>query len=453
MRGFADCPPEIISAFWELVVSPEDIKNFALVSKAIYGVAGPFIEQHHILRKKYLSYAYDPKFPNNMPATLLKDIQMNPHVALYVEKLFIQDYVTEFNGDVWQTPREDSVSWDEGYPEENLELFRQQIRSSVFVPSEKAPYWIGHLNEGDEATIIALLLTLLPNLQTLLINNAEDDYILGTVSRLVNDPGAELLSKLTRVELNYDSSVPHQDMHSVALFARLPSIQTITGTGIISTDSEGTIHKDLLVPYKSSGLEELSFGLCGISTKDLFDLLEGIKALKKFEYTCPRGVYKQQEYSSDPFDPFLIRAALLSHARHSLESLTLFQTNGTQTYVGNLQMFKALKILCIEYDRRHRIEEENPTKFLDTLPTSIEKIELFGVNSGCTIHLDNFIPCLLEAKTLRLTKLNELCYETQTYENFTQLIGCHRERVNELSIACEQKGVSFEIGGPSKPSD
>ena len=64
-----------------------------------------------------------------------------------------------------------------------------------------------------------------------------------------------------------------------------------------------------------SNISELTIIGNGPSSKNLFEILGGLKALKRFAYLEPAA--------SQDFDPFWIRAALIAYARHSLEHLII----------------------------------------------------------------------------------------------------------------------------------
>ncbi len=44
MANFSKLPNELIIQIWGYVIDPDDVENFALVSKCIYGLAAPIFE-------------------------------------------------------------------------------------------------------------------------------------------------------------------------------------------------------------------------------------------------------------------------------------------------------------------------------------------------------------------------------------------------------------------------
>ncbi|KAL2056539.1 hypothetical protein ABVK25_002933 [Lepraria finkii] len=105
------------------------------------------------------------------------------------------------------------------------------------------------------------------------------------------------------------------------------------------------------MPLHILNISELTVTGNGPSSKDLFEILGGFKALKRFVYFEPAA--------SQDFDRFWIRAALFAYARHSLEHL-IIQPPGVykgQGCMGDLRGFERLRTL--ETDCKSLVEPDH----------------------------------------------------------------------------------------------
>lgn len=177
MASFSALPNELVSEVAGYVM-PEDIENFSLISKGVYDVVLPLLEEHRVLKKRYSAfqnlekvefdgynpgsrYLVDPDTFNlsdeiytMSKSKLLAEILTSHRVALYIKELRMWG---PFEG--WQPKFTSHVS----YTKEQLALFKQAL--STYVLPSKLETWIEELESGNENPIISLLLILLPNLK------------------------------------------------------------------------------------------------------------------------------------------------------------------------------------------------------------------------------------------------------------------------------------------------
>lgn len=166
MTGFNDLPNEIVLKLWHHVLPPDDIASFALVSKRIFALATPSLKEHHRLKSKYAVLENERSEDGSMLAHLLKDVLLYPYIAFYVKNIHICDWHT-----CWEDPRLFQELDDMGnyashvpYPELDMKLFKDSIRKAKNLFPRKKDFWIRLLENGHEDPILALLLSLLPNL-------------------------------------------------------------------------------------------------------------------------------------------------------------------------------------------------------------------------------------------------------------------------------------------------
>ena len=185
MADFSRLPNEMISEIWGNIHEPEDVESFALVSKHVYAIGRPFVEEHNKLKKDFGFIEIGPDMDPCAPASLLKEVLLRPRIALYVTHLAFGRFRYEWDdsgddGDEW--PKIDHVP----YPDDVMALFIETIRKSSFVQRNETPHWITSVEQGNEDPIVALLCTLLPNLimVTLWDNGFETDISRKTILRI-----------------------------------------------------------------------------------------------------------------------------------------------------------------------------------------------------------------------------------------------------------------------------
>ena len=187
---------------WEHVLEPRDVESFSLVSKHIYALGVPFVDEHKKLKREY-SFLCTNVCPS-VPALLLKKILLWPRVGLYVTHLSIDDYQTR-----WDLPDdvidEQLYFYHAPYSEDDMKLFIEAICRASSVPPEEVEYWIRTIKEGDEDPILALLLLLFPNLCpiTLLIDSDLSYQLPETFRRISETENSPFLMRLTTVNLNF----------------------------------------------------------------------------------------------------------------------------------------------------------------------------------------------------------------------------------------------------------
>lgn len=149
--------------------------------------------------------------------------------------------------------------WDTGksdchlpYPEEDMELFRNGIREADFVlPSEVAP-WIELLESGHQDPILVLLLSLLPNLRILSLDNHPGQTLLITnIRRIAENAASKSFSEMKSFRLS-DSIVDQSE--GVSLFKAV-CIATFHGEDVVSPPRRSPSRTCYsLLPHSSSKL-------------------------------------------------------------------------------------------------------------------------------------------------------------------------------------------------------
>jgi hypothetical protein len=202
------------------------------------------------------------------------------------------------------------------------------------------------------------------------------------------------------------------------------------------------------MPLQTSNISDLTITGSDPNTKNLFEVLGAFKSLKRFTFRLPT-------WCRD-FDPFLMRAALLAYARHSLEHL-VFQSPDEvegEECMGSLQKFKKLRTLEIDHnllvDPKHCDIKPVASQHgvTNNLPRTLEELVLCVDGYELYDQVERSIRSLLEAKTSgHLSFLNKLGFRLWPlgpgYDDVEPLLSENLDDgwVNNWRTSCEQKGT------------
>ena len=410
MAGFSQLPNEMISEIWGNVHEPRDVESFALVSKLVYAIGSPFVEEHNLLKKTYSFVETGNGRRSHAPAFLLRNIVLRPRTALYVTHLCIDGLILE----EWE-PDDGDAGWRNvrhvPYPDDTMALFIKMIQQASFLRPDEVSRWITSLTTGDEDPILTLLSLRLPNITTMTLK--EDvgtgiDYFLQTIRRIAMAEKVTFLTHLTTVNIvcnrQEHGAIGRECLES---FAALPLLQSIHVSHMRETSP---LEPD---SYK---IREITFTNSDLGSKFLCQLLDNMQGFKKFSYEKP-------DESCD-FKPFWIRLALLASAKHTLEFLKILppktwhdppkrhtRWTGRQN-MGTLRAFTALKELDTHVDVLEYFPDNVAAtydKLVDSLPASLEKLSLeFGTKPILSNIPDLIEHIVREVKSKRIPYLKSL---------------------------------------------
>ena len=390
-------PNEMIAEIWGHIIEPQDVESFAIVSKNIYAIGTPFVEEHNRLKREYSLFETGPDTDASAPGMLLKDVLLQPRVALYVTHLSIGRY--QYRGQYLDDDNAGHV-----YPEEDMALFIGAIRKASLVPRDDVESWITAVKAGNEDSVFALLILLLPNLTTftLVVESIYTTHLSDAFERIAKAENSTFLARLSTVNLHVD--LPYDDDFTDWEWLKIATI--LPRVHSVHVEHMGCVEIDDLFGYQpqftpsSSNVTELTFVKSGCRPKPMFQLLESIKGLKRFSYVEP-------DERLDPFEPFMMRSALLAHARHSLETLRILSS---QTHKGNLlgsfRGFTALQEL--ETNLSLLIRDAQFDELADLFPASIEKVHLHIGDKWSCNSVSPLVESFEKAKSQFLPNLKAL---------------------------------------------
>lgn len=142
---------------WALLLEPKDIINFALVSTRVHSAGRPFLEQHRQLMSQYSTLHANENPYLSMKALCFDHVRNDPRGALYVRHLFV--------GGV-----QDSDGEHETYTASERNAYIEAMQDSRFIPRDAMDYWAHLVGSGNQASLLALLMALLPNVTMMSIH-------------------------------------------------------------------------------------------------------------------------------------------------------------------------------------------------------------------------------------------------------------------------------------------
>ena len=409
MTGFSDLPNELIVSIWGYVIEPKSVENFALVSKTVYGLATPFVEEHQRLRQRYAEIYDLERGKHGRAAELLEAILLNPRIAVYVNELQIQGWANGW-GD-----QDDSVQ-TKSYAGKTMDVFEDALRS--FTTPSKAESLVADIRSGQEGPLLALILLRLTELKKLEIYPCYFDFSLD----LILGGWLYPLEELPYPGRSTPERTRHLHNHNGA-FLHLP---------------------------KSFHISDLVIKFCDIESSTVSRLLRSTKNLKNFSY------YGRTDSFVDPDN---ICTELLECSRQSLQKLCLEFNHWIGTAEKHTIIRDAISrleaLVEIEMDIVFFIDSEdgNCNTLMETLPSSIEKATFFSTDAISFKRLEGLILEMIKSKGVYLPNLKTLTFEqsfhlgphgdTSTYVPRTEL--CDTELFAELSKKSAEVGVLLSV--------
>lgn len=232
MARFSDLPNEIVLSIICLT-APDSIESLALVSKTLRKLGSACLEAHLSWKRAYS--VYECGQPEKTLRNLLKDIFNNSIIASYVRELKVNGWRHEWNDD------DDASEILHLYSERMIARFLSAASEGASEVIADKSQMAKDINSGDEDPILALLLLILPNLQTLKLEDTGETqtYLFQLLKRIANAKLSEApLAKLTHVQIMSKEAMGLCDLRLVADFARLPSLRSLCGWEIWNDDED-----------------------------------------------------------------------------------------------------------------------------------------------------------------------------------------------------------------------
>ena len=449
MAGFNHLPNEIILDILEMVL-PEDLENFAQTSKRVYLLAKSFLEHHrHFIRLHSTTFKCrqlrrDHAFWLAPIPSLLIKIRNEPRIAHYTREV--------------QVKHSGPIRCNHRYHNDQESLGKQHNLINAVIAQSNVPniQSFYDLNEGccfkpDESYeefLVALFLLLLPNLNTLSLPwNPFRGYFRDMIRQSALE-GNCWLANLTTVRVKGGFVPTALGIRDLSLFSSLPALRSLMALNA----RDHWLDIDNFLPPPDSHTKKLELSNSYFTRLTLYWYLQSFQSLQSFTLTFDEY---HDPYLKPQFDPNLVRAALVAHAKTTLQSLTITITTrgppNPDTFMGSLQQFEALQKVHTPWTILFPKDSCLKTLPSRVLPASIRKLQLDD-NSGYS-----------SSKTYRALCQGLQCAKEKTCLHLDLVeIGEHRYYWDEILMAkhlddlhgfCRKIGMSVTFPKKAETSE
>ena len=447
MTQLLDLPNELLLDIIS-VIRVDDIEAFTSCNKIIRALSRDVFKRHREMKMKYstirctsmpVSHGVMDVRLYVHPVTWLYEIISDGSVASYPTSLIIHD-----KSDRRTNPR---PGYDPPLEYPASDARKRDVEEQIRLKLEQCPYlepkkmdlWMRRPPWLYFDTALSLLLSLLPNLQSIFtggirILNPRTQYMLAQIAKANQkySHDSSPLSKLVSIDRFQEAGMPwaskYLDLYLE--FTNFPSIRRIGGFAVSGgKEWTGSATFGRYHPRAKSGNDskiiEIKFTRSNISSDSFENLFDQISALQSFEYeyhpTVIEGLGK--------FEFGRIVASLQANASHSLVHLGLTMITTYlddrwrmiyvygQIFVGSLRAFQVLKtirandtmfiervgspaLLGKQFCKIHRL--------VDLLPESIEDLQLVGIEINPDIHSSGIFDGIVELKAQNIPNLKAI---------------------------------------------
>ena len=359
MPNLLDLPNEILRSIIDCA-DPGDLDHFADSSPLLKSLATNALEVHHERKQEYMNIEVFGchEHIGHHPLYLLEQIYANPQLAWYPTSLRVEccgrngeEHTDEDFAPLMKDEEFDqalkSGYYDGGsYWESDavnvykvMKVWAEDIRERVFdsgcFDEEDSKRWYNQVRRGNREAVLGLLLTLLPNLETI-----EFQGYSWMVSRFVeivqcitgprrHKNGGQVLTKLREIRLcGNEYGENFEDFDLAGWFAQLPSMRRVyaVAAGSISSPSS---HAWTRTESRFSNINEIHVEYGCMGAEFIVNCLRSLKTLRKLHYDW-RSIWGP---ASDGWrlrydDLVHILPAIVEHFHSSLESICLKGDDG-----------------------------------------------------------------------------------------------------------------------------
>lgn len=453
-------PNELISPIID-EIPLTDIESFALCSKATHMLCETAIRR--ILEERYAiirlgsreglprSYtrirARDDPAREQHPLLFLDRILSKPNIAQYPTELQIEFNVKD---------DEDEIEDSEKAALDNA-ISTWSTRLASFGANN--PWLTGELRETWQRALLrpmnrfyhfGMLLTMLPNIQSITISNVLDKaapmtdmiFAIAEANRDSSSPvHRKALAHIHKVAFETTHSrVSDEEMRMYEPFAALPSIRSLYGNSITGNKREASLSPPHRTTDKSCQFEVVKFVQSAVDADSFHGLLGTAAALKDFTYH-----HVNYRAGDTEFDALGIVQALAKHASRSLIRLELtaepslwherkdYDPLHRRKCIPSLKDFAKLRVLRFDDKLLQAPHRGSPVRRLvDVLPNSIKIVRL--VRETKQDWLEMIFAGLAEEKEKKLPMLKKVIVEGTSF--------VYRNFVDELeAVGVEMRGA------------
>ena len=501
MAQLGDLPSELLIHIASQV-HPSSLLSFACLCRRFHLLSIEFLNEHKKNQRKY--YEINDRYSLNIP-WILKDILLDPRLAWYIRRLvFYSQRVSWSDYYFYDGPNppahrpSDEILEAEGQlqpyilSEDDIQLFIRAIHSnphegqknetSLGCPSPNGSVisWADQIVNGFDGPLKLLLVSLLPNLQTLVVAApivGIRDFVhyfsetLRTIALSPEKMRPHYLGSLAKVHLNpcrEGWERPERVIFTfkdLAPFFTLPALDTLrigiggirNVGGMLYVEGEDEPAYEWEFEPRSSAVKHLDLGRMAVREKDVVNLLGATNSLKSFESKFYRyeGGYKIQE-------------ALVQNAGETLEfihqtwsqrdpplyTLRDYKKLTTISLTLNDMSFTPVKLIPQPAEEPNR--QHLPSRLREiyrALPVSLEVLVLADPSSyhlwrryfgPVEIDALQYGLCLLISKKQSMyTKLRSICVRKLFRNSKRENLSLERSKWKRVRETCEAASITF----------
>ena len=361
---------------------PDGIWSFVRCCKRMWILGEEDMEQHRQDVGRYQApnfWFWDDQSETDLGTyEFLSEVLLRPRCALYVNRISILSRGFTFT----QTHRRAFTKKTSIMIDELCGLLFQNI-GCPYIQGDEVGKWVRKLRRGDTNAVICLILTLLPNLKSLTI----DDYdgqgypeMIYMISKVNQSPhyttaGPLPLNKLDTIAINDTRSMTQPD-ESLGIYEAcmtLPSLRKLKGKYIDCTFESWPAEEGL---SRVSNVTEIIFDRSAINSESFTRLFMRTKNLQRLTYKFVRLLGISGDYTA-----MSLKNSLEQHTARTLTHLDL-DFNGCALdedaqFIGSLRQLQVLQHLRIQPNMfiKYGNSREGLIQLVDLLPLLPASIE------------------------------------------------------------------------------
>ena len=437
MARFHDLPNEILLNVWKYVL-PEDLENFAQISRHVFQLSEFLIQDHRNLIRVFRTFdshqhtGTKDGFTVGPVPMLFRDVLSDPRIGHYVRHLKFDTLLTKTsNTSPYISPNEAVERRKQQHDLVDFAVFQSKMPrlQSYYNHAKIAGFSSRHGATIGEETLVALLLPLLPNLNSLSIKMPSRIQYLDRVLQNGACCGVPWLGNLTTLCLEGSHQGAPTELPTLTLFNFLPSLKSITAFKV----KEGGYTSSSYPPPQDSHATELKLLNARVATRALYWYLESFANLQNLtlEYSPYCSKYP------DRYESCWIRSALVARAQATLQTLTFLGPIRRDGFMGSLRPFKSLQVLEIEWRFIFPQDDDLWNWPSQVLPASLHTLRLHDVSQSSGTQYLYLIGGLQDAKLTTCLQLKTVHFEVEEGRVGTE------KTLEELYQICQEVGITL----------
>ena len=444
MTGFSDLSNELVLEILKHV-APRDLVSACTITKSIFLLAGPILEEHRRLKQQLSSIQFPSNESHHRRDKVLSELFLmilaKPRLAHYVRRLVVNCDATD--------ELLPNLSLEARYDSNDLRLVEKALDHTETIAANEVDKWLRAVQDRTNLqSLIAMLLIHLPDLDELDLENV--GMPIGDILKMTEGiqvaPVWTSFSHLKHVWIGFLRYWEDADvMKSLLNFVLLPSLLSYSIVRLNIDNEQRDLEQHL--GSHESNIARLNFIDSRIDERVLTKILRSTRCLKDF---C----FEAHQFAKQPVNWYWhCIDGLLLYSSSSLENLTLLtclRTSGTRD-TRTLRTFKVLRE--IHLDLGLFFSESNLESFPEKLPASIQivRLQLSTYNEKLSETIEfpfermrRAILRIAEAKNVLLPQLTAIYVETG-YDKTSWHYPGIASVFTDVPKACEVQGVSFKL--------